>query len=55
MFDDKPDNQPIHYIKRGLSNNVGLDPCCFFVVSKFQMETKTIGVRNKRTKKFTIA
>jgi hypothetical protein len=26
MFDDKPDNQPVHYTKSGLSNDVGLDP-----------------------------
>jgi hypothetical protein len=24
-FDDKPDNQPIHYTKRGLSNDISLD------------------------------
>jgi hypothetical protein len=26
MFDDKPDNQPIHHTNSGLSNDVGLDP-----------------------------
>jgi hypothetical protein len=25
MFDDTPDNQPVHYTKCGLSNDVGLD------------------------------
>jgi hypothetical protein len=26
MFDDKPENQQIHYMNSGLSNDVGLDP-----------------------------
>ena len=38
MFDDKPDNWPRQYTKSGLSNDVGLDPLWFVIVSKFQME-----------------
>jgi hypothetical protein len=45
MFDDKPDNQPVYYTKSGLSNDVGLDPWWFFVVSKFQTETKKWGAQ----------
>jgi hypothetical protein len=55
IFDDKPDNQPIHYAKRGLSNDVGLDLWRVFVVSKFQRWKQINGACNKRNKKFIIA
>jgi hypothetical protein len=54
MFDDKPDNQPLHYTKSGLSNDVGLDLLWSVVFSKFQTEKK-IWVRNQRNKKCIIA
>jgi hypothetical protein len=44
MFDDKPDNQPVHYTKSGLSNDVCLDPLWLLVVSKFQTE-KNLGAQ----------
>jgi hypothetical protein len=50
MFDDKPDNQPIHYTKHGLSNDVGLDPWSFFVVSKLHTETKKLGCATSATR-----
>ena len=44
MFDDKPDNQPVHYTKSGLSNDVGLDLLWSVVFSKFQTE-KNLGAQ----------
>jgi hypothetical protein len=46
MFDDKADNQPIHHTKNGrYSNDVGLDPLWFVVVSKFQTEQKNLSAQ----------
>jgi hypothetical protein len=41
MFNDEPDNQPLHYTKSGLSNDVGLDLLWSVVFSKFQTEKKS--------------
>ena len=45
MFNDKPDNQPLHYTKNGLSNDVGLDFLWSMVFSKFRTEKKTLGAQ----------
>jgi hypothetical protein len=47
MFEDKPENQRIHYANSQVSNNVGLDPLWFVVVSKlFQMmKTRNCGMQ----------
>jgi hypothetical protein len=50
MFDDKADNQPIHHTKNGRSNDVGIDPLWFVVVSKFRTEQKNIECATSATR-----
>jgi hypothetical protein len=45
MFDDKPDNQPIHYKDSGLPNDVGLDPWCFLLFQKLRWKQNKWGVQ----------